>query len=99
MMNHHWERDVSLYSLNLIGVSLSLTNSLEMFLISKSRVYRIKEEVLGVMWPLTLDLSVCKLIMHGWCSICRVALCFEEETPGWTGEGLSPRPALTAEHT
>lgn len=54
---------------------------------------------LGVMWLLTLDLSVCKLIMQGCSSICNVALCFEEETPGWSGEGLSPQLAHTAEHT
>lgn len=54
---------------------------------------------LGIMWPLTLDLSVCKLIRQGRCSVCSVALCFEEETPGWSGEGLSPQSAHTAEHT
>lgn len=65
MMNHRWECDVSVSSSNLISVSLSLTNSPEMFLIRRPCFCRIKVEVLGVMWPLTLDLSVCKLITHG----------------------------------
>lgn len=99
MMNNLWEREVSVSSLNLISISLSLTNSREMFLIRRPRFCRIKVEVLGVMWPLTLDLGACKLIMQGCCSICSVALCFEEETPGWSGRGLSPQPAHTAEHT
>lgn len=62
-MNHRWECDVSASSSNLISVSLSLSNSPEMFLIRGPRFCRIKVEVLGVMWPLTLDLGVCKLIM------------------------------------
>ena len=107
-VNHLWECDVSVSSSNTISVSLSLTDSPEMFLIRRLCFCRIKVGVrgwthtsrhLGVMWPLTLDLSVCKLIRQGRCSICSVALCFEEETPGWSGEGLSPQPAHTAEHT
>lgn len=92
-------RHISASSSNSISVSLSLTNSPEMFPIRGPRFCRIKVEVQSVMWPLTLDLSVCKVITQGWRSICSVALCFEEETPGWSGEGLSPQPAHTAEHT
>lgn len=64
MMNHLWECDVSVTSSNSISVSLSLSSSPEMFLIRGPRFCRIKVEVLGVMWPLTLDLNVCKLIMQ-----------------------------------
>lgn len=71
MMNHLWECDISESSSNLISISLSLANSPEMLLIGTLWFLQIKVEVLagnipaghlGVMWPLTLDLSVCKLI-------------------------------------
>lgn len=50
------------------------------------------------MWPLTLDLSVCKLIMQEWFSICCAALCFEGESSGWRREGLSPQPTQLNTH-
>lgn len=85
-MNRLRECDMSPSSSNLISASLSLSNSLEM---SPCGSYRIKGAALGVMWPLTSDFGVCKLIMQGRFSICGVALCFEEETSGWRGEGLT----------
>lgn len=81
VMNHLWECDVSVSPSNLISVSLSLTNSQEMFLIRRPCFCRIKVKIrgwthtsrhLGVMWPLTLDLSVCKLITQGRSSSCSV---------------------------
>lgn len=73
-MNHLRECDVSASSSNLIRVSLSLSSSPEMFLIREPWFCRIKVEVLGVMWPLTSDLSVCKLIMQDRSSVCGVLL-------------------------
>lgn len=45
MMIHLWECNVSVSSSDLIGISLSFTNSLEMFLISGPCFYGIKVEV------------------------------------------------------
>lgn len=97
-MNRLWDCDILASSSNLISASLSLSNSPEMFPSDSLGSYRMKGAALGVMWPLTSDLGVCKLIMPDRLSIGGGALCFEEETSGWR-EGLSPRPAHTAEHT
>lgn len=46
---------------------------------------------------------MCKLIMQDWCTICSVALCFEEETPRGGVEKVShlsqPTQLNTHEHS
>lgn len=88
-MNGLRECDMSASSSNLISASLSLSHSLEMSPCESRGSDGIKGAAPGVMWPLTFDFGVCKLIMHDRFSICGVALCFEEETSGWRGEGLT----------